>query len=159
MRKSLVTTIAVALAATVSGAVQEKVDFSVIEKIKAEGMDRSKVLETFDQLTTVIGPRLTNSPAHKRAVAWTQETLKAWGMSEVHTEPFAVRARLDARQGVGRDDRTALHADDRLPERMVAVDGRTSRGHAGVAARPRGRRRQGAGRQAQGRHRHDEPGA
>ena len=81
-------TIAVALAATVSGAAQEKVDFDMIEKIQAEGMDRSKVLETFDQLVTVIGPRLTNSPAHKRSVAWTQETLKAWGMSEVHTEPF-----------------------------------------------------------------------
>jgi carboxypeptidase Q len=88
MRTFFVATITAVLAATVPGAAQEKVDFSVIEKIKAEGVDRSKVLETFDHLTTVIGPRLTNSPAHKRAVAWTQETLKAWGMSEVHTEPF-----------------------------------------------------------------------
>jgi carboxypeptidase Q len=88
MRKTCLAVIVAALAATVPGAAQEKVDFSVIEKIKAEGVDRSKVLETFDHLTTVIGPRLTNSPAHKRAVAWTQETLKAWGMSEVHTEPF-----------------------------------------------------------------------
>lgn len=88
MRKTCLAVIVVAFAATSPGAAQEKVDFSVIEKIKAEGMDRSKVLDTFDHLTTVIGPRLTNSPAHKRAVAWTQETLKAWGMSEVHTEPF-----------------------------------------------------------------------
>ena len=73
---------------TISSSAQEKVDFTVIEKIRAEGMDRSKVVETFDYLTTVIGPRLTNSPAHKHAVAWTQETLKAWGMSEVHAEPF-----------------------------------------------------------------------
>ena len=88
MRQTCLAVIVVALAAAIPGAAQEKVDFSVIEKIKAEGMDRSKVLETFDQLTTVIGPRLTNSPAHKRAVAWTADTLKAWGMSEVHTEPF-----------------------------------------------------------------------
>ena len=73
---------------TIASAAQERTDFTVIEKIRAEGMDRSKVLETFDYLTTVIGPRLTNSPAHKRAVAWTQETLKAWGMSEVHAEAF-----------------------------------------------------------------------
>ena len=63
---------------TIPSSAQEKVDFTVIEKIRAEGMDRSKAVETFDYLTTVIGPRLTNSPAHKRAVAWTQETLKAW---------------------------------------------------------------------------------
>jgi carboxypeptidase Q len=88
MRTFFVTALAFALVAAVTGAAQEKVDFAVIEKIKAEGMDRSKVLETFDQLVTVIGPRLTNSPAHKRSVAWTQETLKAWGLSEVHTEPF-----------------------------------------------------------------------
>ncbi|HWI19551.1 MAG TPA: hypothetical protein VNT81_17475, partial [Vicinamibacterales bacterium] len=58
---------------------QDRVDFAVIEKIKAEGMERSKVLETFDYLLTNIGPRLTNSPAHKRAVAWTQEQMKAMG--------------------------------------------------------------------------------
>lgn len=88
MRKVFVTTLALALVATVPGAAQEKTDFSVIEKIKAEGMDRSKVLETFDQLTTVIGPRLTNSPAYRRAVLWTMETLKAWDMSDVHAEDF-----------------------------------------------------------------------
>jgi hypothetical protein len=63
-------------------------DFSVIEKIRAEGMERSKVLETFDYLTTTIGPRLTNSPAHKRAIVWTQEQMKALGLSEVHAENF-----------------------------------------------------------------------
>ena len=88
MRTFFLAVVAVALVTTMPGAAQEKVDFSVVEKIKAEGMDRSKALETFDHLTTAIGPRLTNSPAHKRAVAWTQETLKAWGMSEVHAEPF-----------------------------------------------------------------------
>ena len=73
---------------TTIGTAQDRIDFTVIEKIRAEGMERSKVLEAFDYLTSVIGPRLTNSPAHKRSVAWTQETLKAWGMSEVHAEPF-----------------------------------------------------------------------
>lgn len=76
------------LSLTTIGTAQDRIDFTVIEKIRAEGMERSKVLEAFDYLTSVIGPRLTNSPAHKRSVAWTQETLKAWGMSEVHAEPF-----------------------------------------------------------------------
>jgi hypothetical protein len=63
-------------------------DMGMVEKIRAEGMDHSKVLEPFDYLTTVIGPRLTNSPAHKRAIAWTQDQLKALGLSDVHAEPF-----------------------------------------------------------------------
>jgi hypothetical protein len=67
---------------------QEPVDTAMMAKIRAEGLERSKVLETFNQLTNVIGPRLTNSPAHKRAVAWTQETLKGWGLADVRTEPF-----------------------------------------------------------------------
>lgn len=69
-------------------AAQDKIDFAVIEKIRAEGMDRSKAIETFEHLTTNIGPRLTNSPAHRQAIAWTQQQLKAWGMSDVHTEAF-----------------------------------------------------------------------
>ena len=76
------------LSLTTIGTAQDRIDFTVIEKIRAEGMERSKVLEAFDYLTSVIGPRLTNSPAHKRSVAWTQDTHQAWGMSEVHAEPF-----------------------------------------------------------------------
>jgi len=79
----------VAVAALCAGlAAQDRIDFAVIEKIRAEGMERSKVVETFDYLVTTIGPRLTNSPAHKRAIAWTQEQMKAIGLSEVHAEPF-----------------------------------------------------------------------
>src|SRR6187401_521525 len=77
-----------AVAASGSEGGQERVDFSVIEKIRAEGMERSKILETFDYLVTTIGPRLTNSPAHRRAVEWTAQQMKTMGLSDVHTEPF-----------------------------------------------------------------------
>jgi len=80
--------IARADAASGSEGGQDRADFGIIEKIKAEGTERSKILETFDYLTTVIGPRLTNSPAHKRAVAWTQDQMKAMGLTGVHTESF-----------------------------------------------------------------------
>ena len=69
-------------------AAQDRADEAMIEKIRAEAYDRGRVLETFDQLTNVIGPRLTNSPAHKRSIQWTTETLKAWGLASVHTEPW-----------------------------------------------------------------------
>ena len=81
--------VAFVVAALCAGvAAQEKVDFAVIEKIRAEGMERSKILETFDYLVTTIGPRLTNSPAHRRAVQWSAEQMKAMGLAEVHTEGF-----------------------------------------------------------------------
>ena len=39
---------------------------SDIEKIRDEGLNRSKVMETLSYLVDVIGPRLTNSPTRKR---------------------------------------------------------------------------------------------
>ncbi len=87
MLRRFLTGVLVVCGALTLGA-QEPVDTAMIAKIRSEGLDRSKVLETFNQLTNVIGPRLTNSPAHKRSVAWTQETLKSWGLADVHTEPF-----------------------------------------------------------------------
>jgi hypothetical protein len=87
MKKASLVLVAVAALSVGIGA-QDRVDFGVIEQIKAEGMQRSKILETFDYLVTAIGPRLTNSPAYRRAVDWTQGQMKAMGLSNVHTEPF-----------------------------------------------------------------------
>ncbi len=67
---------------------QAPVDQAMIARIRAEGLERSQVVATFTHLVTVIGPRLTNSPAHRRAVTWTEERLKAMGLVNVHTEPF-----------------------------------------------------------------------
>jgi carboxypeptidase Q len=86
--KNISIAVAAVAALCASLAAQDRVDFTVIEKLRAEGMERSRILETFDYLTTTIGPRLTNSPAHRRAIAWTQEQMKAMGLSEVHAEPF-----------------------------------------------------------------------
>ena len=136
---------------------QDRVDFSVIEKIRAEGMERSKILETFDYLVTAIGPRLTNSPAHKRAIAWTQEQMKAIRPERGPRRAVAVRPRLDAQQGHDRDGRAALHAADRISAGLVAVDRRTHRRDAGVDAGPRRRGDESAGRKTQGRHPVHEP--
>jgi hypothetical protein len=86
MRTLLGCVIVAALAIGVGA--QEPVDTAMVAKIRAEGLDRSQVLDTFNHLTNVIGPRLTNSPAHKRSVAWTQEKLKSWGAANVHTDAF-----------------------------------------------------------------------
>jgi carboxypeptidase Q len=69
-------------------AAQERVDEGMIAKIRAEGLERSHAVETFTHLTTVIGPRLTNSPAHRRSIEWTQQQLRSYGLANVHTEPW-----------------------------------------------------------------------
>jgi len=70
------------------GHAQERVDSAMIARLRAEGEQRSQVLETYRTLTDVIGPRLTGTPGFKRAVDWTRERLTAWGMSNVSVEPF-----------------------------------------------------------------------
>jgi hypothetical protein len=67
---------------------QETVDTAVVARIRAEGLERSKALDLFTHLTTVIGPRLTASPAHRQSVEWTQQMLRSWGIANVRTEPF-----------------------------------------------------------------------
>jgi len=59
-----------------------------IERIKEEGLKRSQVMRTLEYLTDVIGPRLTGSPALKRANNWTRDQLAGWGLSNAHLEPW-----------------------------------------------------------------------
>ena len=68
---------------------QIAVDRETVTKIRAEGLDHSQVEPVFDELTVNIGPRLTASPAHKRAVEYVRERLTAYGLSNVHVEPWA----------------------------------------------------------------------
>ena len=73
---------ATVLAAALAHA-QESVDLAMIARIRAEGMDssRSRAFATFNQLTNIVGPRLTGSPLHKQAADWALEQLTDWGMA------------------------------------------------------------------------------
>ncbi|WP_317175071.1 zinc-binding metallopeptidase family protein [Hymenobacter qilianensis] len=77
-----------ALAAPTLAQQAEKVDQAMIAKIKDEGMNRSKVMETAFYLTDVCGPRLANSDGLKRANEWTKGQLTKWGMSNANIEPW-----------------------------------------------------------------------
>jgi len=61
------------LASGTTVSAQEPVDRAAIARIKNEGLNRSQVGELFNHLTSVIGPRLTGSPAFKQAVDWSAE--------------------------------------------------------------------------------------
>ncbi|MCU0239459.1 MAG: M20/M25/M40 family metallo-hydrolase [Pyrinomonadaceae bacterium] len=59
-----------------------------IKKIIEEGTKRSKAMETLNYLTDVIGPRLTNSPAQRRANEWTKSKLTEWGLQNAKVESW-----------------------------------------------------------------------
>lgn len=84
------------LVASTAGA-QEPVDRATIARIREEGLTRSQVEATFNQLTNVIGQRLTGSPSFKRAVDWSTALLKGYGLANVHQEswPFGRGWALD----------------------------------------------------------------
>jgi carboxypeptidase Q len=81
------TAASIALATALSA--QDRADTAhVLSDIRREGLDRSQVMIAFDQFVTVIGPRLTGSPAHKAAADWAKTTLTAWGLSDARLEPW-----------------------------------------------------------------------
>jgi hypothetical protein len=80
---------ALALVALVTPvAAQENVDAAMIARIRAEGLDRTRVLATFQYLTDGIGPRLTGSPAYKQAADWARSQFESYGLANAHLDSF-----------------------------------------------------------------------
>ena len=83
------TAAAVAIAAVAAATTAEElVDLDMVNRIRDEGLNRSKVMETAAHLTDTIGPRLTNSPQQRRASEWTRDRLAEWGLSNAHLESW-----------------------------------------------------------------------
>jgi hypothetical protein len=61
---------------------------ATLNGIADSGFNHSEIAENAEYLTDMIGGRLTNSPAMRRAERWTQEKFKTWGLKNVHTEGF-----------------------------------------------------------------------
>jgi hypothetical protein len=60
----------------------------MLAKMRVEAMEHSQAAPVFDMFTVTIGPRLTASPAHKRAAEWTREWLASHGLENARLEPF-----------------------------------------------------------------------
>jgi hypothetical protein len=60
----------------------------VAEQIKTEATEHSQVVPVFEMFTVTIGPRLTASPAHKRAAEYTRDRLASYGLTNAHLEPW-----------------------------------------------------------------------
>jgi hypothetical protein len=61
---------------------------AMFERIRAEGVEQSRVMHAFDQFVSVIGPRLAGSPEYRTAAEWARQTLTEWGLQEARLEPF-----------------------------------------------------------------------
>ncbi|MDB5131979.1 MAG: Aminopeptidase [Mucilaginibacter sp.] len=73
---------------TGSAFAQESVDPAMVQKIRDEGLNHSKVMETAFYLTDVSGPRLSGSPSLKYSQEWAVTQLKSWGMVNAKREPW-----------------------------------------------------------------------
>ncbi|MCU1258306.1 MAG: peptidase, partial [Bryobacterales bacterium] len=83
----LVAALAICLPAQLPG--EEKIDLSVVNKIKSEAFGtNSKVMDTAFYLTDVYGPRLTGSPNIKAAGDWAVKTMTGWGISNPKMEAW-----------------------------------------------------------------------
>ena len=67
---------------------QEPVDLGIVDRVKAEAFENSKVMETLRNLTDVHGPRLTGSPGFEDAAKWAMGELKGYGLANVHLEKW-----------------------------------------------------------------------
>jgi len=67
---------------------QEAVDLSVVQRIKSEAFDNSRVMDHVFRLADVYGPRLTGSPGFKAAAEWAAKQLQEWGCVNVKLEKW-----------------------------------------------------------------------
>lgn len=67
---------------------QAPVDREMLLNIRTEETDHSQAARLFDEFTIVMGPRLTASPAHKRAAEFARTWLAANGLANARMEPF-----------------------------------------------------------------------
>ena len=102
-------------ASRVSAQSGEPIDLAAIQQIKAQGLDRSKVMETAWWLTDMYRPRLTNSPQMRVAADWAVKTLTGWGLANVKEEPWG----SDFGRGWS-NERTVLHVVKPEPWPVIA---------------------------------------
>lgn len=88
MKMRMLPLTAVLLAAAPAARTEEAVDLGAVTRIRDEGLRHSQVMETAEYLCDVIGPRLTASPAARRANEWTRDRFAAWGLSDARLESW-----------------------------------------------------------------------
>lgn len=100
-------------------------DDPVIQRIWAEGMERSQVAAMAQVLADSIGPRLNASPGHRAGNDWLVRTYAAWGVS-ARNEPY----------GTWNSWRRGLSHIDLLAPRVRSLDGTMLAWSPGTGGQP-----------------------
>ena len=66
----------------------EKIDQTVMNQIRKEGLENSKVMDIAFHLTDASGPRLTGSPGFMRAANYAKDQLAKWGLINSVLDPW-----------------------------------------------------------------------
>ena len=86
--KSTVLILAAGLASGVLAQGAEPIDTELNQKLRAEGLERSRLEWITHHLTDVYGPRLTGSPNLENAGRWAIRTMEGWGLRNGRMEPW-----------------------------------------------------------------------
>jgi Zn-dependent M28 family amino/carboxypeptidase len=80
-------TITALLLAPVLGA-QDKANLEIIQRIKQEAFENSRVMNHLFWISDVYGPRLTGSPGFAASAKWITERLREYGIGDAHVESW-----------------------------------------------------------------------
>ncbi len=113
-----------ALIAAGGSGVQEPLDYAMIQRIKAEALGRSQVMDLAATMADVYGPRFSNSPSYNRALQWAHDKFEEFGI-DAEIEPFGT-------VGLGWENRyTSVHMLTPGYMTMIAYPVPWSRGTGG----------------------------
>lgn len=88
MKRNVILNLLLLILPAVLFAQTEKIDQSVMQKIRQEGLQNSKVMNIAFHLTDANGPRLTASPGFMRAANWAKNQLAQWGLVNTKLDPW-----------------------------------------------------------------------
>jgi hypothetical protein len=80
--------LALAVAAALPFAAEERIDPDVNARIRQEVKDNAQIMRTLHMLTDVYGPRVTGSPNLKAAGEWAVRQMESWGLVNGRMEPW-----------------------------------------------------------------------
>jgi hypothetical protein len=72
---------------------QEKLDFQMLDRIRAEGLSNSKISDLLIYLCDIYGPRLPDSPQYIKAAEWMLGKAKEIGLVNAAREPYGTFGR------------------------------------------------------------------
>src|SRR5512137_1358967 len=91
--RSLAVVVVLAALFAVEAAAQEKIDLAVVQRIRREGLENSKIADFLVMLCDVYGPRLSESPQYRKAGEWVVGKAKEMGLANAKMEPYGTFGR------------------------------------------------------------------